>query len=246
VTQPKFHPWLLKTGKFISDKKWVLSLIVVAGGIICVLEFFGIIWHNALFAARYPITGLDVSHHQGNIDWQKVADTRKYTFVYIKATEGHDFTDDLFKQNWQGAKAAGLQVGAYHFFSVRSSGQEQAELFIANVPKDNTALAPVIDIEIDISRDKTQIRRELQELVSRLENYYQQPPILYVTYDTYQAYIQGNFRHNPIWIRDILKPPAIPDRAWSMWQYTNRGRVPGIATYVDVNVLNGEVGMRSK
>ncbi len=240
MAKPKFHTSLLKTGKFISDKKWFLLVLLLGFGILCVLEFFGIIWHNALFAARYPIRGLDVSHHQQKIDWQKVAATHQYTFVYIKATEGHDFTDDSFTENWQQAKETGFQVGAYHFFSVRSSGQEQAELFIAHVPKDDTALPPVIDIEIDLTKDKKQIRRELQELSSRLENYYHKQPILYVTYDTYETYVQGNFQ-NPIWIRDILKPPTIKDRRWLLWQYSNRGRVPGITTYVDINVLNGGV-----
>lgn len=154
--------------------KWYILAVLILSLTFVALDYFGFIWHNALFAAKYHIKGLDVSHHQGHIDWQKVGATKKYSFVFIKATEGHDFTDDDFVKNWQGAKANGLLVGAYHFFSTRSSGTEQAEFFIAAVPKEEGALPPVIDIEIDLKRDPTVIRAELTALSAKLESYYQQ------------------------------------------------------------------------
>ena len=58
------------------------------------------------------IKGIDVSHHQGNINWSKVPSA----FAYLKATEGEQFVDHAFKTNWKGAQSKGILVGAYHFF----------------------------------------------------------------------------------------------------------------------------------
>lgn len=223
-----------------SSKKLVfISAFLGLSILFIVLDFFGLIWHNAPFAMLYDVKGLDVSHHQGQIDWKKVASTKKYSFVFIKATEGHDFTDDDFLKNWNDAIDNGLLVGAYHFFSIRSSGEEQANLFISTVPIDNTALPPVIDIEIDIDQDPSKIRTEIKSMADKLETHYGKKPILYLTYGTYSAYIKDNLQEYDIWIRDVLKFPYLKDREWLMWQYSNRGRVKGINTYVDINVFKG-------
>ncbi len=221
-------------------KKALLILIGITSLIgILFLDFYGFIWHNAPFAALYSIKGLDVSHHQKKIDWAKVASTKKYSFVFIKATEGHDFTDDDFTKNWQGAKENGFFVGAYHFFSTRSSGKEQAELFASLVPAEKDSLPPVIDIEIALDKDPQDIRDELTAMILELEKRYQKKPILYVTYETYNTYVRGYFSDYFIWIRDVMKPVTGLDQPWVLWQYNNRGRVDGISEYVDINVFNG-------
>src|SRR5258708_7749562 len=150
-------PFLHKKTLTIIVVIWVLFFTVI-------LDFFGIIWHNDPFVYFYKIKGLDVSGYQGDIDWKTVSDSHKYSFVYIKATEGHDFTDDKFLKNWNGAKENKLLVGAYHFFSVRSSGQEQAAFFISKVPKDDFSLPPLIDIEIDTTKDPNKIRGEVKSM----------------------------------------------------------------------------------
>jgi lysozyme len=206
-------------------------------GVLVVLDFFGIIWHNAPFARQFEVKGLDVSHHQNDIDWKKVANTKKYTFVFIKATEGHDFIDDEFADNWKEAKEQGFLVGAYHFFSTRSSGAEQAQYFISTVPREDNSLPPVIDVEISTAKDKEKVHQELSALAQKLEEHYRKKPIFYVTYATYESFIKGKFDTYSIWIRDIWKKPASDH--WALWQYSNRGRVPGITTYVDQNVFRG-------
>lgn len=219
-----------------------LVLVAIFGSCVLVfgaLDFFGIIWHNDLFAYQYPVKGLDVSHHQGIIDWHKVAETHHFQFVYIKATEGHDFVDDSFLPNWTQAKQSGFLVGAYHFFSLRSSGKEQAELFIATVPREPHTLPPVVDVEVNLSTDPRKVQQELQTLLTQLESYYHQKPILYVTYDTYDMYVKGNFSGYPLWIRDVFKFPSLGNTKWLIWQYGNRGRVNGIPAFVDVNAFQG-------
>ncbi len=91
----------------------------------------------------YAVHGVDVSRWQGDIDWAKLR-TQGANFAFIKATDGGDHTDPMFKTNWHGAKAAGLKRGAYHFFYWCRTAGEQADWFIRNVPRDPEALPPVI------------------------------------------------------------------------------------------------------
>jgi lysozyme len=65
--------------------------------------------------------GIDVSHHQGVIDWERVANDG-ISFAYMKATEGNEFVDERFADNWRGAANAGLDRGAYHYFPLCSPG----------------------------------------------------------------------------------------------------------------------------
>jgi lysozyme len=89
--------------------------------------------------------GLDVSNHQGAIDWERVAGD-DIDFVYIKATEGGDFVDSRFEDNWRGAGAAGLDRGAYHFFTLCRTGADQARNFLDVVPHLEAELPLAIDL----------------------------------------------------------------------------------------------------
>lgn len=213
----------------------VLSLLVLG-----VFEARGIIWHNSLFASRYAVKGIDVSHFQGTIDWEQVSSNPKWQFVYIKATEGRDMVDEQFKTNWDGARERGMLAGAYHFFTTQSTGTDQANNYIAIVPKDESSLPPVVDIEIALDKDNDAIRQELKQLCDALEAFYLQKPILYVTYDTYNTYIADQFASYEIWIMDVIKFPTLKgDRGWTFWQYNHRARIAGIDGYVDTNVFHG-------
>ena len=94
----------------------------------------------------YDVIGVDVSNHQGDIDWSLLART-DIAFAYLKATEGGDFRDRRFQANWDGARKAGLPRGAYHFFTQCRSGADQARNFIGLVPREPGALPPVLDLE---------------------------------------------------------------------------------------------------
>src|SRR2546423_11084013 len=120
-----------------------LGGIAIVGLALC---FFGIWIPNAPSRSQYPVRGIDVSHHQGKIDWSGVK-ASGIQFAYIKATEGADFTDATFAENWTNSNAAGIVRGAYHFFTLGISGQSQAAHFLATVPADAGALPPAIDLE---------------------------------------------------------------------------------------------------
>jgi len=70
---------------------------------------------------QYPVRGVDVSHHNGRVDWPRIR-AAGYVFAYLKATEGATFRDRTFLRNRTEATRAGLVTGAYHFFTLCRAG----------------------------------------------------------------------------------------------------------------------------
>lgn len=191
--------------------------------------------------ARYPVRGLDVSHHQGAIDWQGVRASGR-SFAFIKASEGADFRDTRFAENWQRAREAGIFTGAYHFFTFCSPGEAQADNFLAAAPPGEHALPPSIDIEFTgncTSWDSVQsIQRELRAFVQRVEAESGRKPLLYTTEDVARELIPPALYAHPFWIRSLWGEPDT-ERSWLFWQHSATGEVPGIRGAVDLNVFAG-------
>ncbi len=76
--------------------------------------------------------GIDLSHHNGRVNWEALS-TAPLDFVYLKATEGRDWKDTRFQENWLEASQRGWHVGAYHFYLLCRNGAAQAENFIQSV-----------------------------------------------------------------------------------------------------------------
>ena len=106
----------------------VVALLIVTACVSTMAYFYGS-WVPNNPLRQYPVKGIDVSHHNGTIDWRAVADDG-VKFAYIKATEGKDFQDDRFITNCREATAAGIVCGAYHYFRLGTPGLEQAQNFI--------------------------------------------------------------------------------------------------------------------
>lgn len=213
-----------------------LLIFIIVGLLMGYLEYNGYIWHTSVFTSKFTVRGIDVSHWQGDIDWEEVKGGN-YKFAFIKATEGTTFVDNRYQENWDNSRKAGVLRGAYHYLTIGSSGEEQARNFIRVVPVEDNALPPVIDIEVG-GIPKEVFQKELWDFIKLIEENYNQKPILYVVYPLYNEYIKGDFKEYKIWIRDIIKYPNLSDnRDWTFWQYCNRGRIKGIDTYVDLNVF---------
>ncbi|WP_040195740.1 GH25 family lysozyme [Candidatus Soleaferrea massiliensis] len=234
----------MKPKSFITIGLWILLLGALCTGY---LFYTGILQFNHPDPEKYPVKGVDVSSYQGEIDWEVLA-SQDIRFAFIKATEGSGYQDPYFVSNWEQARSADVAVGAYHFFSYDSPGRQQAENFIAAVPKMEHALPPVIDVEFygDYERNppsKNAVVSSLQEMIDELETYYGVKPMLYATKKSYDLYISGGFPDHPIWIRDVFGFPKLSDsRDWSFWQYSNRMRLEGYdgaEPYIDMNVWNG-------
>lgn len=188
---------------------------------------------------RFPVRGIDVSHHQGKIDWQRVA-ADDVAFAVIKATEGGDHVDDAFAANLREARAAGLAVGAYHFFTFCRPGADQAKNFISVVPHGQPLLPPVVDVEFGGNCPRRpspeQLNAELAAFLAPVEAAFGKKAIVYVTDEAADAYA-GHIVARPLWLRSLLLQPDRDD--WIYWQYDNRGRVDGIVGDVDLNALQG-------
>ncbi|EFH80554.1 GH25 family lysozyme [Ktedonobacter racemifer] len=204
------------------------------------LLYTGLLWPNALFASSYQVRGLDVSSYQQKIDWKLVSQTGTYTFVFMKATEGKYYKDPFFQANWQGARTYGILRGAYHYYTEYRTGAEQADNYISVVPKEADMLPPVLDLEVS-GPDHAIMLQEIKVFLDRIEAYYGVKPIIYTDHTRYDEYIKGNFTNYAIWIHDILIPAQWSQRnGWTFWQYSNRGHIPGVPGFVDLNVFFGD------
>jgi lysozyme len=215
--------------------------MLLALGVLLTLLFFGIIWFNNPGRDDFPVQGIDVSNHQGRIDWEKVKSDR-VDFVYIKATEGGNFVDQSFNYNWSEARKREIRVGAYHFFTLCKSGEEQAMNFISIVPKAENSLPPAIDLEFigncSSRPDLIDFNSQIRIFYDIVKNHYNTQPVIYTTYDFNNRYDLSHYRKY-LWIRDIFMKPD-ENYAWTFWQYSNRRHVNGIAGYVDGNVFFGD------
>lgn len=219
-------------------------------------KFAGLAGLGALFAAliytyyvtyrpdpsRFPVQGIDVSHHQGEINWPAVA--ANVSFAYIKATEGGDFRDRRFIENWRAAKAAGIVRGAYHFYTLCRAADLQAANFSAVVPREAGMLPPALDLEFGgncpARPTVDAVKAELAVFSDAVFSSYGVRPVLYVTREFLKAYGTALPSHSGLWIRSIAWAPYRSEGPWVFWQYHNRGSVGGISGPVDRNVFHAD------
>lgn len=231
----------------MKKKYIVFPIIFILAGVAGVGLYYaysnGYIRMNYPSLDEYPVQGIDVSHHQQKIEWSEI-DRQTVQFAFVKATEGGNHKDSLFHRNWREARNSHIPVGAYHFFTFCKEGEEQARNYIHYVPKDSIDLPPIIDLEYGgnckAANRKEDLIHEISRYLEIIEDHYQKRVIIYTTNEFYRNYMINQFPDNPIWIRDILSKPNLPDgRDWLFWQYTNRGRIKGINTLVDLNAFAG-------
>lgn len=227
----------------------VLGLILIIFIVVFTLWHYGVVIFNAPSEKIYKVKGVDVSSYQGDIDWNILSE-QEIEFAFIKATEGSSFVDEKFDINYKNASKTNLKIGAYHFFSYDSEGDTQADNFIRVVPKEDSMLPPVVDIEFYGDKYKNipnieETQKQLKILLQKLEDYYDKKPIIYATYKSYNLYIANNFKDNYIWIRDVYSTPKLKDnREWTFWQYTDKVRLDGYngkEKRIDINVFNGNI-----
>lgn len=227
--------------RLLQRARWLLASVSA----IAVLVVVGLIHWNRPGIDRFPVRGIDVSHHQGAVDWLRVAGADIH-FAFIKASEGGDHLDTRFEENWREAGNAGITRGAYHFFTFCTPGAVQADHFLDVVSPALDVLPPAVDVEFAGNCKSwtsiDDIRRELGVLLGRLEAAWGRPPVLYITSESEERIISGHFDEYPVWIRSVFFRPGGRNPRWLFWQYTDQGEVPGIETPVDLNVYRGQPG----
>jgi lysozyme len=194
------------------------------------------------------IRGIDVSHFQGTINWQKVA-ASNVAFAFTKATDGAGLKDTHFTANYEGMKSNGILRGAYHFFRPAVDAAAQADSFLHVVNKLQPGdLPPALDVEVDQGKPANIIIKGVQVWVDAVEKALGRTPIIYTLASFWNSKVGGTaqFAENPLWVAHYTsKPkPAMPKGFpnFTIWQFTSEGggAVGGIGgSGLDLNRFNG-------
>lgn len=221
------------------QSRWLSVSILLIGVVAVVVVASNWLMIDSPDRSRYPVRGIDVSRHQNEIDWQRVA-ADDVSFAIMKATEGGDWVDPRFTQNFEQARDAGLKVGAYHFYRFNKTGAEQARNFLRVVPPHADLLPPVVDIEFSGNGpdrpSPEELRKELADYLALVEPAYGKPAVIYIIGEAFDLYREA-LPDRELWVRSLVTHPGHED--WLYWQYHNMGRVDGIVGDVDLNVLQG-------
>jgi lysozyme len=217
-------------------------LVLLAALAVAFLFWHGYLRFNYPSRARYPVRGVDVSHHQRAIDWARLrADGAE--FAWLKASEGAGWRDSTFARNQVGAVRAGVVTGAYHYFTFCAPADAQARNFLAAAPpRPGPALPPAVDLEFGgncaARPPRDSLIAALRGFLRPVEAAYGRAAVLYVTREFHDAYLAGSGVANPLWVRSIVGAPDYGGR-WVIRQYGNRGRMDGVGTYVGLNAFSG-------
>ena len=236
--------------------RWVRILLLFLGGIVYAWAFYyffvsptGFRWRALYGDAEYPdgyeIHGIDISHYQGDIDWNKLKMAKignsPVKFILIKSTEGSNQLDENFNDNFYQAREYGFIRGAYHFWSNKSTPRQQAYYFLKQVHLEDGDLPPVLDVEHK-PKDKSneEFQRDVLTWLHIVEDKYHVKPILYTYYKFKEAYLNTPvFDDYPYWIAHYYVEKVAYKGPWKFWQHTDVGKLPGIKGYVDFNIYNG-------
>ena len=183
--------------------------------------------------------GIDVSHYQGYINWERVAREDNVTFAYVKATEGAGYVDDLYLRNLYGAKRVGIPVGVYHFFSPSASALVQLENFRDNVNPREQDLIPIVDVEKRGKGSLAQFQGRLKAFLDGVERMFGVKPIIYTGVNFYAKYLEGRFTGYRFMVARYADefPGLSEDVPIVLWQYSSTSYVDGIKGHVDRSVF---------
>ena len=194
-------------------------------------------WTTETSTADYH--GIDVSKHQGKINWDKVAEDHNIQFAYIKATEGESIQDSRYKENVRNARRVGIKVGSYHYFIGRKSAKEQFRNFQKLVSRKEQDLLPCVDVEEkgNSTIGRAELQANLKEFLELVKDEYGQYPVIYSQYSFYNDMLAPEFNDYFIFIArySSQKPVLKGQGTYRMWQYSERGKVNGIKGHVDLD-----------
>ena len=217
-------------------------LVAVAVALIAVAFLFNKFMSgrvDRVIVASTKYNGIDVSKHNGKINWERVAADQKIQFVYIKATEGASLVDKTYRRNITEARKNGLLVGSYHFFTSYKSPEEQYKNFKNHVKKGEQDLLPMVDVEEAGNRyaKREVLQQRLWTFMNLVKADYGEYPVLYSQYKFYNDLLAPDFNKCIIFIARYGKAaPALKSGGkYNIWQYTERGKIDGIKGPVDLD-----------
>ena len=194
-----------------------------------------------------PLFGVDASHYQGVVQWEKVA-KEGYMFAFAKATGGITYVDPEFEKNWHGIRAVEMYRGAYHFFYAADDPKKQAAHYLRTVGElSKHDFPPVLDVEIS---DHTKPEKLLSGVLTWLEEVEKasgRRPIIYTDNGFADKVLtDSRLSRYPLWIADYATeihslPKPWQKSGWSLWQYSEKGRVDGVTGDIDINRFSGSL-----
>lgn len=229
---PMLYAWMLRNDQYFRYCGG--NRILHTPPPLCILYRKG-----GLFMAVYQ-NGIDVSRYQGNINWGRVAAAGKqFAIVRVgSSNSGGLYVDPYFLQNVNGAKAAGLRVGAYYYTYARTRAAVANELTtFLNVMQGLQLEYPVF-VDVEDASLTSLGRAELTSLVQyAMDILYQRK--WYAGWYSYTNYINSNLNaaalsRYPLWVADYRATLGY-NGSYAMWQYTGSGVVNGISGACDLN-----------
>ena len=194
------------------------------------------------------VKGIDVSKFQGDIDWQKVADSGvKYAMIRL-GLRGYEtgklVTDENFRANVEGATAAGIDVGVYFFTQAinPAEAREEAEYVLNEINGYNITYPVAIDVE-DLYNNKARSYNQSKESRTECAIAFMDAikaagynPAIYGNLNTFTKLVEINKLGDydkwfALYDTQIYFPYEI-----TVWQYSDKGRIDGIDGDVDLNI----------
>uniref|UniRef100_A0A1B6LTI2 Lysozyme n=1 Tax=Graphocephala atropunctata TaxID=36148 RepID=A0A1B6LTI2_9HEMI len=191
--------------------------------------------------------GIDVSHYNGDINWQRVK-AAGIQFAMAKATEGNHFEDSKFVVNFNGMKSNGIKAGAYHYLRGGPTATSQVAKIRAVLQKVN--FDPIRDVlAIDVEKGGNEkatadaMAETLNGVLDGLKSTYKNIYIYTGPYywENEVSWRKFNFSQYNLWIAHYTpqSSPKIPttwkNKGYTWWQFTDKGKVDGIKGNVDLN-----------
>lgn len=207
--------------------------------------------HNGRFDSGYRIVnGIDVSKHNGNIDWLAVKaagiDYAMIRVAYRGLSNGALFDDPMYQANIQGALSAGLKVGVYIFSQATTQAEaaEEANYILSRISEYNITLPVVIDYEYGANHTGRLANANLDiDTATAVVNAFcttvqsaGYTPMIYTNKEMLQSSIRGEILDNyyNVWLANYTTQTTYAGDYYA-WQYSSRGSVNGISGYVDCN-----------
>lgn len=190
--------------------------------------------------------GIDISNNNSSIDFEAVA-ADGVTHVYVKATEGASFKDSTMGGFYNGAKANGTKLGAYHFLVSTSEPEAQAENFYSMIKDYSWDLVPMLDVETTEGFSASILCDYVVRFKAAFEALSPLKLGLY-SYSSFIAHLQGaisTIKDMPFWEANYDNNPwSLADNFFTNrvgHQYTETGSISGVSEGCDVDVFNDGV-----
>ena len=185
------------------------------------------------------VKGIDVSHWRQTINWTEVAKSG-VRFAFMKASGGLGFKDPCYDANISGAKSNGIIYGAYHYFYPCYDALRQAQHF-CEVIQGEYQLPPVLDVERSYNQSWATVAKATMTALKEIERLSGTKPILYT--NVWFGHYLGDAKDYDLWIAHYTSRPypSLPKawEEWKFWQYTDKGKVPGVPGTCDMNWWKG-------